>query len=63
MPGLWAPKVKLLGWDRRARMVLRKSGMVLEPEDERVRAVPGSWACRIITGEKLGRSLALSTSV
>lgn len=40
MPGLRAPKVKLLGWDRRARMVPQKSGMVLEPEDERVRAVP-----------------------
>jgi hypothetical protein len=65
MPGRkhLVPRVKLLGWDRRARMVSQRSGMVLEPEDGRVRAVPGSWACCIITGEKLGRSLALSTSV
>lgn len=38
-------------------------GTSLEQEDGRVRGVPGSWACHIITGEKLGQSLALSASV
>lgn len=38
-------------------------GTALEQKEGRVRGVPGSWACHIITGEKLGQSLALSASV
>lgn len=37
-----------------------KLGTALEQKDGRVRGVPGSWACHIITGEKLGQSLARS---
>lgn len=40
-----------------------KLGTALEQEDGRVRGLPGSWACHIIIGEKLGQSLALSASV
>lgn len=40
-----------------------KPGTTLEQKDGRGRGVPGSWACHIITGEKLGQSLALSASV
>lgn len=38
-------------------------GTALEQKEGRLRGVPGSWVCHIITGEKLGQSLALSASV
>lgn len=40
-----------------------KPGTVQEKKDGRVRGLPGGWARHIITGEKLGQSLALSASV
>lgn len=49
------------GWEVGA--VPGKLGRVLEQKDGRVRGLPGGWACHIITGEKLGQSLALSASV
>lgn len=60
--GPWALGVQGGGrWG--AGTVPGKPGTALEQKDGTGRGVPGSWACHIITGEKLGQSLALSASV